>query len=180
VCTGHGNVSADPDMSRPRCLALALPLLLTTACDSASAPAKADPEVEAKAKEDADQKERIAKRKADREAKAAADEQGKKDLAAAIEKVSVIPEGAKLPKKIEQACDAVAEAQRGFMKKFHPDTPEEALSTQIGLIRKQCIEMKDIKVATCQKYALEATTDQLKGAINEYLPACMTKYPAAK
>jgi hypothetical protein len=29
----------------------------------------------------------------------------------------------------------------------------------------------------CQKYALDATTELLKGAINEYLPACMKKYP---
>ncbi|MBC8073372.1 MAG: hypothetical protein IAG13_33945 [Deltaproteobacteria bacterium] len=165
-------------MIRTRCSALALFALLSFACDSTPAPAKADPAVEAKAKEDAEAKARLEKRKADREAKAAAEEQGKKDVAAAIEKVSVIPEGTKLPKKIDEACDGVAEAQRGFMKKFHPDTPEEALSTQIGLIKKQCMEMKDIKVATCQKFALQATTDQLKGAINEYLPACMAKYPS--
>jgi len=162
---------------RPLLLALALPTALASlACDNSSTPAKADPAEETKAKEDAEAKARIEKRKQEREAKAAAEEQGKKDLAAAIERVTVIPEGTKLPKKPEQACDGVVEAQRGFMKKFHPNIEEAAVTTQVGLIRKQCIDMKDIKVATCQKFALEATTDQLKGAINEYLPACMTKY----
>ncbi len=162
---------------RPLLLALAVPTVLASlACDSSSAPAKTDPAEDAKAKEDAETKARLEKRKQEREAKAAAEEQAKKDLAAEIERVTVIPEGTKLPKKPEQACDGVVEAQRGFMKKYHPTVEEAAVTTQVGLIRKQCMDMKDIKVATCQKFALDATTDQLKGAINEYLPACMTKY----
>ena len=160
---------------RPLLLALVIPSMLVLACDSKPAETKADPAA-TQAKEDADAKARLEKRKQEREQKAAAEEQAKKDVEAAIEKVTVIPEGFKLPKKPEQACDGVVAAQKGFMKKFHPDIEEAAVTTQTGLIRKQCMDMKDIKVATCQKFALEATTDQLKGAINEYLPVCMKKY----
>jgi hypothetical protein len=149
--------------------------MILLGCDNKPSEAKADP-VEKQAKEDADAKARLEKRKQEREAKAAAEEQAKKDVEAAIDKVTTLPDGTKFPKKPEQACDAVVAAQKGFMKKFHPDIEEAAVTTQTGLLRKQCMDMKDVKVATCQAAALGQTTDQLKGAINEYLPACMKKY----
>jgi hypothetical protein len=155
---------------------LALP-----ACDSGKpAAAAADGSAaDKKSQEDADYEKRMAERKADREAKAAAEEQAKKDIADKIEKITVIPEGTKIPKKAAEACDQVVEAQRGFMQKFHPQIDESALTTQLGMLKKQCNEMGNPQAAMCQKFALEATDEQLKGAINEYLPACMKKYPGA-
>jgi hypothetical protein len=147
-----------------------------SACDDSSKPS---PQAEAEqkaAKEDADRKERLAERAKEREAKAEAEKQAEEDLKQKVQEVTVIPEGTKLPKKPTQACDQVGEAQLNFMKKFHPEVPESALTTQIGMIKKQCNEMKKIPVAMCQKFALDATTDELKGAINDYLPACMEKY----
>lgn len=153
---------------------LAIPGLFA-ACDSKPAPA-ADPKADAKAKEDAEAKARVEKRKQEREAKEAAAEKEKATIAARIQEITVVPDGTKLPKKIAEACELVVGAQRGFMKKFHPQIDESMLTTQLGLLRKQCTDMNDVKVAMCQKFAIDATDDLLKGSINEYLPACMGKY----
>jgi hypothetical protein len=159
-------------MSR-RVLTLAL-LLSIPACDSKPTPTteKADE----KKSEEADLKARLEKRAADRKAKEEADKKAEEDLAAKVKEVSVIPEGAKLPKKIAQACEQVGEAQTAFMKKFHADVPEDAVFTQVGLIKKQCNSLEKVEIAMCWKFALDATTEELKGAINEYLKVCMEKY----
>lgn len=158
----------------------AILLLFAPACDSGKpAAAAANPAADKKSQEDADYEKRMAERKAEREAKAAAEENEKKEIAARIDAVTAIPEGTKLPKKPAQACDQVVEAQRGFMKKFHPQVPDDALTTQLGMLKKQCNDMGNVQAAMCQKFALEATDEQLKGAINEYLPACLKKYPGA-
>jgi hypothetical protein len=118
----------------------------------------------------------IEMRKADGVAKEAAAIKEAADIKIEIEKITVIPEGTKIPKKPAEACEMVVEAQRGFMKKFHGQVEEAALTTQLGLLRKQCTDMNDVKVAMCQKFALEATTELLQKSINEYLPVCMGKY----
>jgi len=155
------------------------PLLSAVGCDS-GAPPKADPAVEDKAKADAEADARIAKRKAEREAKEAAAVKEQEDIKAKIEQVTVIPEGTKMPKKLADACEQVVAAQSGFMKKFHPQVEEAALTTQLGLLRKQCLEMADVKVVMCQKFALDATDQLLSKSINEYLPVCMNKYGSGK
>jgi hypothetical protein len=163
---------------RQLALALALPatLTLTLACDSGGAEPKPDPVAEAKAKEKEESKARTDKRRKEREEQMAAEEQEKKDIAAKIIEISVIPEGTKLPKKIADACEQVVTAQSGMMKKLYPQVDDAALTTQLGMLRKQCLEANDIEMAMCQKFALDATTEQLKSMINEYLPACMAKY----
>lgn len=161
---------------RPLSIATALLLIALPACDSSKPAAPADSGADAKANADAEYEKRMEERKNERLAKQAAEEQAKKDIADKIQTITVIPEGTKLPKKQAEACDQVVEAQRGFMKKFHPQVEEAALTTQLGLLKKQCNEMPGIEIAMCQKFALEATDEQLKGAINEYLPACMEKY----
>jgi hypothetical protein len=156
-------------------LSLAFVVVLSLGCDSKPAPA-ADPKADAKAQEDAEAKARIEKRKQEREAKEAAAKKEAEDIAAKIQQVTVIPDGTKIPKKIGEACEQVVAAQTGFMKKFHPQIEAAALTTQTGLLRKQCTDMNKPKVAMCQKFALEATDELLQKSINEYLPACMAKY----
>lgn len=148
--------------------------LLGFACDSGE-PAP-DP-AEAKASNEAAERDAaLEKRKQERLAKEAEEEAKAALIVKRIEEVTVIPEGTKLPKKIEEACDGVVAAQEAFMKKFHGDTPAEALTTQLGMLKKQCIEGGNIEIAMCQKFALEATDELLAPKINEYLPACMGKY----
>ncbi len=158
-----------------RQLALALVLALAPlACDAGEP--KPDPAAEAKAKEDAEAEARMAKRKQEREAKAAEEKRVQEEIAAKIQKITAIPEGTKIPKKIADACKQVVAAQSAFMGKFFPEIDEAALATQLGMLEKQCVEMNDVEVALCQKFALEATDEQLKSMINEYLPVCMGKY----
>jgi hypothetical protein len=161
---------------------IAAPVLLSTAllgfvvaCDDSSA-AKPDPAAAKQAQEDAELEARLEARKQERLAAAEAEKREQEEIEAEIENITVIPEGTQLPKKPADACEQVVEAQRGFMGKFHPDIDESALTTQLGMLAKQCNEMADVKVAMCQKFALEATTDRLKGKINEYLPVCLRKY----
>lgn len=157
-------------------LALSLPAMLTLApaCDAPEP--KPDPAAEAKAKEKEESKARTDKRRKEREDELAAEEKKKVEIAAKIIEISAIPEGTKLPKKIADACELVVAAQSDFMKKFYPQVDDAALTTQLGMLRKQCLEANDIEMAMCQKFALEATTEDLKSMINEYLPACMAKY----
>ncbi len=157
-----------------RVLTLSL-LLSIPACDSSPAPTATKAEEEKKA-EDAELKARLEKRAAERKAKEEADRKAEEDRAAKVQEVATLPEGAKLPKKVAQACDQVGEAQTAFMKKFHADVPDDALTTQVGLIKKQCNSLEKVEVAMCWKYALDATTDELKGAINDYLKVCLEKY----
>ncbi len=158
-------------------LALTLPLALALpACDSGGDAPKKDDAAEKQAKEDAEYAERMKKRKEEREAKEAAEKKKEEELVAKIEEVTVIPEGTKIPKKPAEACTQVVEAQRAFMKKFHAEIDEQALTTQLGMLGKQCNDMAQPQIAMCQKFALEATTEELSPKINEYLPVCMKKY----
>jgi hypothetical protein len=159
-------------MPRPvLCLAL---LLCLPACDSSPSPAAA--KAEEKKSDDAELKARLEKRAADRKAKEEADKKAEEDRVARVKEVTTIPEGAKMPKKMAQACEEVGAAQTAFMKKFHSEVPEDAVFTQVGLIKKQCNGLEKIEVAMCWKFALDATTDELKEAINDYLKVCLEKY----
>ena len=144
-------------------------------CDD-SRPAEPDPAAAKQAQEDAELEARLEKRKQDRLAAVEAEKREAEEIAEEIQKIAVIPEGTKLPKKAADACAQVVEAQRGFMGQFHPDIEEGALTTQLGMLGKQCNDMNNVEVAMCQKFALEATTERLKSKINEYLPVCLEKY----
>lgn len=159
-------------------LVLALPTMLSVslACDSEKP--KSDPAADAKAAEKAESEARMAKRKQEREAAAAEETKQAAANAAKILEITTIPEGTKIPKKIADACEQLVVAQSTFMKKFYPQVEDAALVTQLGMLRKQCLETNDVELALCQKFAIDATDEALKSMINEYLPACMTKYGA--
>ena len=167
-------------MIRPAHLCVLIPLLsgalVIPACDSDNDKPEVDPLAEKKAKEEAEMQAAIERRKQERLQKEEEEKRKEEEIKQKIQEITVIPEDAKLPKKVKAACEEVVQAQEAFMKKFHPQVDDAALTTQLGMLRKQCNEMKDIKVSMCQKYALEVTTEDLKTAINEYLPACMEKY----
>jgi hypothetical protein len=156
-------------------LVLSALLMFAPACDDSSAN-KPDPAAAQKAQEEADLQARLDKRKQDRLDAESEKNRAAQEVKDTIQRITVIPEGTKRPKKAAEACAQVVSAQEGFLKKFHPDLDEKAMNTQLALLDKQCKEMNQIEVALCQKFALEATTEQVKGAINDYLPACMEKY----
>ncbi len=153
-----------------------LSTLALSGCDSGTPAPQPNAAAADQAKEDAELEARLEARKKERLAKSEEEKRKQEEIAQKIAEITVIPDDAKIPKKVADACEQVVEAQKGFMKKFHSQVEEAALTTQLGMLRKQCNEMNDPKVAMCQKYALDATTEELQKSINEYLPKCMEKY----
>jgi hypothetical protein len=160
---------------------LALPLVLLVACDSKARneqfvnvekkEEKVDPELQKKVDE------RKAKREAEDKAKAEAAE-AKRVM---IDKIAVLP--AKLPKKMDAGCDAVAQAQDRFMQRHHTGEVLEkwttAKDTQLPMTIVQCASTGSLEVAGCQAAALDAAPAELKEDLPEILKVCIDKFAPA-
>lgn len=159
---------------------IALGAVLLAGCGGGSKPEEAKKD-EGKAAAKADAKppvdDALAKRKADREAK----EQAVKDAEAKklklVQDLAVLP--AKLPKKLDKACDEVAAAQDAFMQKWFPDQASQWASgkgTQLGLTKKTCVSGGSIEVAACQAKALTDAPEELRKEIPALFTACIDKF----
>jgi hypothetical protein len=117
----------------------------------------------------------VAKRKADREAKAAAAKQAEADAAKKIDEIAVLP--AKLPKKLDKACEEVNAAFDGFMKRASSDASswDTKKGTQLGMMKKTCMGAT-IEVAACQANALAVATPELLKEIPQILGKCIEKF----
>lgn len=173
-------------MARPSQLALLSAVLcsLLWGCDDSSAQdAAAKQAADAKAKEDAELKERIAARKAEREAKQKAKEEEEKQKQEAIAAVAVVPE--KLPKSLDAACEAVWEAQVGFMERLYGDNPETvekwkaASATQKPMTITTCIKAGSLETAACQAEGLKNAGPELKKELPAILRYCIDEYGKA-
>lgn len=100
-------------------------LLVAPACDTDKKDKKVDDAAAKKANEEAEEAKRIEQRRQEREAKAAAEKKAEEDRQAAIEALCVVPEDAKKPKKLAQACEAAGDAQIEFLKRAFADQPEK-------------------------------------------------------
>jgi hypothetical protein len=103
-----------------------LALLLVPACDSDKKP-KADPG-DAAAKQAADEAEsakKVEERRKKREDEAAAKVKAEEDRKAKMDELCVVPQAAKKPKKLDAACDAMAEAQIAFLRRQYADNPDK-------------------------------------------------------
>lgn len=126
-----------------------------------------------KAEEDA-----LAKRKAEREAK----EQAEKDAAEALDKqidaLAVLPE--EMPKKLEDACAARAQAEDDFMNKHYEGDAlakwNEAKGTQLGFAKQNCVKMGKIEIPACTKNALDNAPAELKKKLPDLLKKCIDKF----
>ncbi|MEM9454731.1 MAG: hypothetical protein AAGF11_11165 [Myxococcota bacterium] len=159
------------------CSVLAL-LLLAPACDSADKPKKAD-DAEAKKKAEEDETaKRIEQRRKDREAKAAAEKKAAEDKQKQIEALCVVPEGVKKPKKLDKACDALAEAQIEFLKRQYADSPdklagvEKNAAMQKANIIKMCSSMD---LALGLKNAFDNAPMGYGESMNDMIAACIKK-----
>lgn len=165
-------------MRTPALLLSALLCSSLVACDSGESKPKADPAAEAKAKEEADKKARIEERRKKREADAKAKEEEEAKRKAAIDAVLVLPE--KMPKKLDKACKAVAEAQDGFMNRLYEgETVEKwnnAKGTQLPMTIAQCTKQASLEVAACQQNALTIAPPELKKELPELLRGCIDKF----
>jgi hypothetical protein len=157
---------------------LSSPLLcMAVACGGGAATEEKKPE-EAKAAEPkkADEEDpAVAKRRLEREAKAAAAKKAEEDAAKKIDEITVLP--AKLPKKLDKACDEVNTAFDGLMKRATPDTAswDAKKGTQLGMMKKTCMEAT-VEVAACQANALSSAPPELLKEIPTILGKCIEKF----
>lgn len=167
--------------SKITCLAILSSCLVVAGCDSgANNQDPAAAAAEAKAKEDAELQKRIAARRAEREAKEKAKQEEEQKKQEAIAAVAVLPE--KLPKKLDQACEGVWEAQQGFMERLYGDNPETvekwkaAAGTQKPMTITTCKKAGSIEAAACQIHALENAPPELKKELPAILRYCIDKF----
>jgi hypothetical protein len=146
---------------------------LAGACDKAEEKKADDKKAEPTAA-DKEVEERLAKKRAEREAaeKAAAEK------VEAIKALAVLPE--KMPKDLEEACNAVATAQDEFMKRNFDGEGlakwEQAKGTQMGMLKTGCIKAQSLELAACQTNAMNNAPADFKKDLPDILSACMEKF----
>lgn len=159
------------------CAALIVPAL--AGCDKKEeAPAKTDE----KTAQEKEVEERLAKKRAEREAKEKAAKEAEEKKQAMIAEIAVLPEEGEMPKDIEKACKAVAQANDDFMNRLYEgDAIErwnEAKGTQLPMTEAQCKKSGSIEVAACQVNAMNKAGPELKKALPDLLRACIEKFGA--
>lgn len=154
-----------------------LALLSLAACDSSK---KSDTTVDdAAAKAAADEAEaakRIEERRKEREAKAAAEEQAKVERAKTIAELCVVPEDANKPKKLDAACQAMADAQIEFLRRQYADDPEKAagVDAKVDLMKAHMLKMcSSMDVALGMKNAFDNAPDGYAEHMNDIVSTCM-------
>ena len=163
---------------------LPLVLVFSVGCDdSAQKKAAADAKAKKEAKE-AEEAAALEKRKQERLAKQKAEEDAEAAKQAAIDALCTLPEDAEIPKKLDKACAAVAEAHDGFMNRLYADNAEtvakwnSAKGTQLPMTTGQCTKAGSTKVAACQIHALNTATVELKKELPAMFKTCIDKYGA--
>jgi len=154
----------------------ALPLLVT-GCDN-KARNEEIATVEKKDAPDPELDKRMAERKQKREAEERAKAEAAERKRAAIEALAVAP--AKLPKKLDQACEAVAAAHDRFMQRHHTGAALEAWTAakdeELPMTVVQCASANRLDVAACQASALDNASAELANDATAILQACVGKY----
>ena len=138
---------------------------------------------EQKAKAQAEMEKGVAEQRKKREAEAKAKADKEAAYKAALDKACVLP--AKLPKKLNKACQAAGEAHDAFMKRQYADDAETlekwslAAGTQIKFTVSTCTKGGSLEVAACQKHALDNAPPELKEDATEILKTCIDKFGKA-
>lgn len=153
-----------------------LALLLVTACDSGDAKPKQSAEADAKAAEEAEAAKRIEERRKEREAKAEAEAKAEEDRKTKIAELCVVPEDAKKPKKLDAACEAMAEAQIEFLRRQYAEDAgklagvEKNAPMQKANILKMC---SSTDVALGLKNAFDNAPMGYGEYLNDIIATCM-------
>lgn len=160
---------------------LASLLFIPVACDSGGdAPSAEAKAAEAKAQEEAELQKRLEERRKKREAEQKAKEEEEAKKEAALDALAVLPEGVKMPKKLDKACAAVGEAQMAFFERMYEGETLEKLKSSAGtaipMTVGTCKKSGAIEVAVCQKHALETAPPDMKQALSLILRKCIDKF----
>jgi hypothetical protein len=155
----------------------ALPLVVALGCDNKARNEEIS-NIEKKETPDPELEKAMAERKAKREADDKAKLEAAEAKRVAIDKIAVKP--AKPPKKLEEACNAVAEAQDRFMQRLHTGEVlqkwTDAKETQLPMTIVQCASAGSLDVAGCQMAALDSAGPELKEDLPEILQVCIDKF----
>ncbi len=154
-----------------------LALLLLTACDSKSEP-KENPEAAKKAEEEAAEAKRIEERGKKREAEAAAKVKAEEDRTAKMGELCVVPEDAKPPKKLDAACEAMADAQIEFLRRQYADDAGKlaGVETNAPMQRANIIKMcSSMEVAMGLKNAFDNAPEGYGEHLNDLIAVCIQK-----
>ena len=163
--------------------ASSLALLLVVACDSSksdSKPSADDLAAKKAAEEEADAK-KVEERKKKREEEAAAKAKADEERKAAIEALCVVPKDAKKPKKLDKACEDLAQAQMDFFARQYekePETLEKMKATaplQRANMMKVCTSMD---VAVGLKHAFDNAPLGFAESTNDLIATCIQKLGA--
>jgi hypothetical protein len=151
---------------------------LLSACGP-SGPTPAELEAQKKAEaEKKEQEDALAKRKAEREAKEQAEKDAAEALAKQIDDLAVLPED--MPKDLQKACDARAQAEDDFMSKHFEGAALEkwnsAKGTQLGFAKQSCMKVAKIEIPACQINALNNAPAELKKSLPDLLKRCIDKF----
>jgi polynucleotide 5'-kinase involved in rRNA processing len=156
-----------------------LALLLVIACDSKSESKPSAESLDAKkaAEADADAK-KIEERRKKREEEAAAKAKAEEERKQQIEALCVVPTDAKKPKKLDKACEDLAQAQMDFFARQYaeePETLEKMKATaplQKANIMKMCTTMD---VAVGLKHAFDNAPLGFAPSTNDLIATCIQK-----
>jgi vacuolar-type H+-ATPase subunit E/Vma4 len=156
--------------------------ILAVACDNSDRNERIADVQKKPPEEDPAEKAKAEARKAERQAKEKAKADAEEAVRQEITKIAVAPD--KLPKKLDEACQAVADAHDGFMQRTKQGEALAAWNAgkeeELPMTFVQCAGADSIPAAACEKAALDAASPALVDHVKEIAQACITKYAPAR
>ena len=159
-----------------------LALLFVVACDSKSETKPgADDLAAKKAAEEEEAAKKVEERRKKREAEDAAKAEAEAARKQEIEALCVVPKDAKKPKKLDKACEDLAQAQMDYFARQYekePETLEKMKATaplQKANILKMCTSMD---VAMGLKHAFDNAPAGFASSTNDLIATCIQKLGA--
>lgn len=160
-----------------------LALLLAVACDSSkneSKPSADDLAAKKAADADADAK-KVEERRKKREEEAAAKTKAEAERKQQIEALCVLPKDAKKPKKLDKACEELAQAQMDFFARQYAQEPEtlEKMKATAPLQKANMLKMcTSMDVAVGLKHAFDTAPLGFVSSTNDLIATCVQKLGA--
>jgi hypothetical protein len=154
-----------------------LALLLVTACDSKSESKPSTDDLNAKkAAEEAEEAKKIEERRKKREDEAAAKAKAEEERKQQIEALCVVPPDAKKPKKLDNACEDLAQAQMDYFARQYAEEPEtlEKMKATAPLQKANILKMcTSMEVALGLKHAFDNAPLGFAPSTNDLIATCI-------
>lgn len=159
--------------------ATVIALVLAVACDSKSETKPSTDDLAAKkAAEDEENAKKVEERRKKREAEEAAKVKAEEERKQQIEALCVVPEDAKKPKKLDKACEDLAQAQMDFFARQYAEEPEtlEKMKATAPLQKANILKMcTSMDVAVGLKHAFDNAPLGFASSTNDIIATCIQK-----